>query len=81
MSMETGSVCWTWVWEPPVLRLVVTHGGKEGAFFPSPEAVSAHLLSLTTESRKQVEQLNQLVKLASSGNATVPDDTHRQVHL
>ena len=33
-----------------MLNLVVTHGGKEGAFFPSAEAVSAHLLSLTTES-------------------------------
>merc|ERR1712142_1214401 len=52
-----------------VLSLVVTHGGKEGAFFPSPEAVSAHLLSLTTESRKQVEKFNQLVKLTSSGAA------------
>ena len=37
-----------------MLNLVVTHGGKEGAFFPSPEAVSAHLLSLIMESRKQV---------------------------
>jgi len=62
-----------------VLSLVVTHGGKEGAFFPSPEAVSAHLLSLTTESRKQVEKFNQLVKLTSSGAA--PAGALSQVQL
>jgi len=62
-----------------VLSLVVTHGGKEGAFFPSPEAVSAHLLSLTTESRKQVEKFNQLVKLTSSGAA--PTGALSQVQL
>jgi len=50
-----------------VLNLVVHHGGKEGAFFPSPESVSAHILSLITESRKQVEKFNQLVKMAASG--------------
>ena len=64
---------------PAMLSLVVTHGGKEGAFFPSPEAVSAHLLSLTTESRKQVEKFNQLVKLTSSGAA--PAGALSQVQL
>ena len=62
-----------------MLNLVVTHGGKEGAFFPSSEAVSAHLLSLTTESRKQVEKFNQLVKLTLGGAA--PTTTLTQVQL
>ena len=62
-----------------MLNLVVTHGGKEGAFFPSSEAVSAHLLSLTTESRKQVEKFNQLVKLTLGGGA--PPTTLTQVQL
>jgi len=62
-----------------LLGLVVQHGGKEGAFFPSPEAVSAHLLSLTTESRKQVEKFNQLVKLTASGAA--PTGALSQVQL
>jgi len=62
-----------------LLSLVVHHGGKEGAFFPSPEAVSAHLLSLTTESRKQVEKFNQLVKLTASGAA--PTGALSQVQL
>ena len=62
-----------------MLNLVVTHGGKEGAFFPSSEAVSAHLLSLTTESRKQVEKFNQLVKLTLGGGA--PTTTLTQVQL
>ena len=62
-----------------LLNLVVTHGGKEGAFFPSSEAVSAHLLSLTTESRKQVEKFNQLVKLTLGGAA--PATTLTQVQL
>ena len=62
-----------------MLNLVVTHGGKEGAFFPSSEAVSAHLLSLTTESRKQVEKFNQLVKLTMGGAA--PATTLTQVQL
>jgi len=51
-----------------LLNLVVHHGGKEGAFFPSPESVSAHLLSLIMESRKQVEKFNQLVKMTSGSN-------------
>ena len=62
-----------------VLNLVVTHGGKEGAFFPSSEAVSAHLLSLTTESRKQVEKFNQLVKLTLGGGP--PTTSLTQVQL
>jgi hypothetical protein len=44
-----------------LLGLVVHHGGKEGAFFPSAESVSAHLLSLITESRKQVQQFKYLI--------------------
>ena len=64
---------------PALLQLIVTHGGKEGAFFPSPESVSAHLLSLTTESRKQVEKFNQLVKLTMGGAA--PTTSLTQVQL
>ncbi len=44
-----------------LLGLVVHHGGKEGAFFPSAESVSAHLLSLITESRKQVQKFKYIL--------------------
>jgi hypothetical protein len=65
----------------PLLGLVVHHGGKEGAFFPSAEAVSAHLLSLITESRKQVEKFNQLVKMTANGTGQMVANTLSQVDM
>jgi hypothetical protein len=63
-----------------LVGLVVHHGGKEGAFFPSAEAVSAHLLSLITESRKQVEKFNQLLKMtANNAGQMVVANTLSQV--
>ena len=62
-----------------LVGLVVHHGGKEGAFFPSAESVSAHLLSLITESRKQVEKFNQLVKMTTANGGQMVANTLSQV--
>ena len=59
-----------------LLNLVVHHGGKEGAFFPSPEAVSAHLLSLIMESRKQVGFKHNFIKQLNDRTIFLPTGTY-----
>lgn len=52
-----------------LLTPLLESGGREGRTFPSPEAASAHLLSLMSESKKQVEKFGHLMKAARSGHA------------
>ena len=43
-----------------IIDLILEHGGKEGGRFKAPAEVSAHLQSLASESKKQVEKFGQL---------------------
>ena len=55
-----------------LIQLVLAHGGQEGDSIPpdkSPQAVSAHLLSLIHESKKQVDKFGQLMKAANKSSS------------